>query len=192
LPKWVAAVAAFVVLLVVGAGVALLLGRSMENATVQAPAEPPPEAASRLPPPPPGSEWRYTTPQAYAGGATGAEACTRAGADVDIAGGGQSTVRLCLRRGGGYPFTAQLVLGDMHGAFACADCQVGVTFDQRRAEDFAATASSTDGTAYTLFLKDPDRLAAELKRASAATFSVQLRGAGAQAVAFDVAGLKWP
>jgi hypothetical protein len=191
-PKWIAGIAAFVVLLAVGAGVALLLGRSMENATIPAPAEPAPEAAARLPPPPPGSEWRYTTPQVYAGGATGAEACTRAEADVNIAGGGQSTVRLCLRRGGGFPFTAQLVLGDMHGAFACADCQVRVTFDQRRAQDFAATASSTDGTAYTLFLKDPERLAGELKRASTATFAVQLRGAGAQVVSFDVAGLKWP
>jgi len=191
LPKWVAAVAAFVVLLVVGAGVALLLGRSMENATVPAPAEPPPEATARLPPPPPGSEWRYTTPQAYAGGETGAEACTRAGADVDIGGGAQSTVRLCLRRGGGFPFTAQLVLGDMHGAFACADCQVRVSFDQRPAQDLAATAASTDGTSYTLFLKDPQRLAGELKRASSATFHVTIRGAGEQAPTFDVAGLKW-
>ena len=64
-------------------------------------------------------------------------------------------------------------------------------FDDSRAQSFDATAASTDGTDYSLSISDGPRLAAEVKRASTATFNVTIRGAGAQTVTFNVAGLRW-
>jgi hypothetical protein len=186
--RWTTGVLVFGLLIAAGAVVVGVVSRLPHHDVVLPP--PPPPAALALPPPAVGSEWRYTTPQAY-GSAAGVEACTRSPTDVEIAGGAKSTVRLCVRRGGGYPYAGSIVLGDTHGQFACADCTLTARFDDGGAQSFDATAPSTDGTAYALFIRDGPRLAGELKRASSATFTVTIQGAGAQKATFDVAGLRW-
>jgi hypothetical protein len=178
----------FVLLIAAGAVVVGVVSRLPHHDVVLPP--PPHEAAPPLPPPAVGSQWRYTAPQAY-GSDAGVEACTRSATDVDIGGGAKSTVRLCVRRGGGYPYAGSIVLGDTHGQFACQDCALTAKFDGGGAQSFNATAASTDGTDYALFIRDGARLAGELKRASAVTLTVTIRGAGEQSVTFDVAGLRW-
>jgi hypothetical protein len=187
--RWATGVTVFLLLLAAGAGVIFVVSR-MPQKPIVLPA-PPPEAAPVLPPPAVGAQWRYTAPRAYTAAEAGVEACTKSLADIAIGGGVQSNVRLCLRRGGGYPFAGSIVLGDPQGHLACADCQVRASFDGRAAQTFSATAASTDGTDYSLFIRDGAQLAAELKRSSTATFDVPVRGSGAEEVRFNVAGLKW-
>ncbi len=186
--RWATGVTVFLLLIAAGAVVVVAVSRLPHHDVVLPP--PPPPAALPLPPPAVGAQWRYTAPQAY-GASAGVEACTRSAADVDIGGGGRSTVRLCLRRGGGYPYAGSIVLGDTHGQFECRDCALTAKFDDSRAQSFDATTASVDGTDYSLSIRDGPRLAAELKRASSATFTVTIQGAGQQSVTFDVGGLKW-
>jgi hypothetical protein len=148
-------------------------------------------AAARLPGPADGSQWRYTSPRAGSASVAGVEACTRALAGVDIGGRDRSTAELCLRRGGGYPYVASIVLSDPRGHFLCPGCAVRASFDDRDPQSLAATAASVDGSDRALFLRDGPRVAGELKRAAKATFDVTVRGVGRQRVAFDVAGLRW-
>jgi hypothetical protein len=188
--RWASRIAIFVVLLIVGAVGINAASHYTEHDAAPPPA-PPPEQAPQLPPPALGAQWRYTTPQTAAASTAGVEACTKSQADIGIGGGGRSGAEFCLRRGGGYPYAASILLGDTHGRFVCAGCAVKVRFDDGGAQSFDATAASTDGTDYTLFIPDGARLAGVLKRASTATFSVSIHGAGEQQVMFDVAGLKW-
>lgn len=185
--RWATGVLVFLLLLVAGA-VAIGVVSRLPHQDVVLP-QPPPVAAAPLPPPAVGSQWRYTTPRAAYASEAGAEACAKSAADVEIGGGVQSTVRLCLRRGGGYPYAGSIVLNDPSGQFACADCTVTARFDGGGAQSFSATAASTDGTHYALFIRDGARLASDVKRASTATFTVPVHGA--QAVTFNVAGLRW-
>ena len=186
--RWATGVTVFLLLLAAGAGAIFLVSR-MPQKPIVLPA-PPPAPAPELPPPAVGSQWRYTAPRAYTASEAGVEACTRSLADISV-GGVQSNVRLCVRRGGGYPYAGSIVLGDPQGHLACADCQVRARFDGRAAQAFSATAASTDGTDYSLFIRDGAQLATELKRSSTATFDVPVRGAGEEEVRFNVAGLKW-
>ena len=64
-------------------------------------------------------------------------------------------------------------------------------FDGGGAQSFNATAASTDGTHYSLFIPEGARLAGELKLGSTATFTVPIKGAGEQVVTFNIAGLRW-
>jgi hypothetical protein len=187
--RWALGAAVFLLLLVVGAVVVGVMARMPRHDVVLPP--PPQETAAPLPPPAVGSQWRYTAPRAGYASDAGVEACTKSLADITIAGGDKSAVRLCLRRGGGYPYAGSIVLNDPDGQFACAECAVKARFDGGAEQSFDATAASTDGTAYALFIRDGAGLAGALKRASAVTVTVTLRGAGAQAVTFNVAGLKW-
>lgn len=187
--RWTSGVAVFVLLVVAGAGAVTLLNRLPHSETTL-PAPPPPPPLD-LPPPAVGSEWRYTTPKTPYASDFGQEACTRSAGDVEIGGGHKSGARLCLRRGGGYPYAGSVVLGDMTGRFTCRGCAVRVSFDGAAAQSFDGTAASTDGTAYALFIRDGAGLASALKRASTARFSAAIQGAGEQTVTFDVAGLKW-
>jgi len=188
--RWAPRVAVFLVLLAVGAAAVVGLSHFSPR-DIATPAQQPVEQAPTLPPPAVGSQWRYTTPQLTASSSPGAEACTRSVADIAIGGGGQSGADFCLRRGGGYPYAASILLTDPHGRLVCAGCAVKVRFDDGGAQSFEATAASTDGTDYTLFIRDGAGLAGALKHASTATFTLPIRGAGEQAVRFDVAGLKW-
>jgi hypothetical protein len=187
--RWALGAAVFLLLLVVGAVLIGVAAQMPQHDVVLPP--PPQETATPLPPPAVGSQWRYTAPRAGYASDAGVEACTKSQADIAIGGGDQSAVRLCLRRGGGYPYAGSIVLNDPDGRFACADCELRARFDGGAAQSFDATAASTDGTAYALFIRDGARLAGELKRASTVTFTVTLRGADSQEVTFDVAGLKW-
>jgi hypothetical protein len=186
--RWALGAAVFLSLLVAGAVVIGVVSR-MPRHDVMLP--PPPQAtAAPLPPPAVGSQWRYTAPRAGYASDAGVEACTKSLSDIAI-GGGKSAVRLCLRRGGGYPYAGSIVLNDTDGQFACAQCAVKARFNGGAAQSFDATAASTDGTDYSLFIRDGAGLAGELKRASTATFTVIVRGVGEQKVTFDVAGLRW-
>ena len=187
--RWTTGVLVFLLLLAAGAATIGLVSRLPHRDVVLPP--PPPVAATPLPPPALGSQWRYTTPQAATATDAGEEACTKSQADVEIAGGRRSTARLCLRRGGGYPYAGSMVLGDTQGQFACRECAVTAKFDGGGAQSFEATAASTDGTHYALFIRDGARLAGELKRGSVVTFTVPIEGAGEQRVSFDIAGLRW-
>jgi len=187
--RWASGVTVFLLLIAAGAVVVGVVSRLPHHDVVLPP--PPPPAALALPPAAVGSEWRYTNPSAAYGSDQGVEACTRSAVDVDIGGGAKSTIRLCVRRGGGFPYAGSIVLGDPHGQFACADCALTARFDGGGAQSFDATAPSTDGTTYALFIRDGARLAGALKRASTATFTVPIHGAGEQSVTFDVAGLRW-
>src|SRR5580700_8999326 len=100
--RWGSGVTVFLLLLV-AAAVAIGLVSHLPHRDVALP-PPPLETAVPLPPPPIGSQWRYTTPQAATASDLGEEACTRSAADVEIGAGARSTARLCLRRGGGYPY----------------------------------------------------------------------------------------
>jgi len=187
--RWLRGAAIFMAVLVVGAVAIFALARLPETGGV-VPA-PPTTPAPPLPPPAVGSQWRYTSPRAWSASQAGVEACTRSKADIEIGGGAKSGAELCLRRGGGYPYAASIVLGDTQGRIVCTDCSVRARFDNAGAQTFEGTAASTDGTDYTLFIRDGARLAGELKRASTATFDVTIRGAGEQHVTFDIGGLKW-
>jgi hypothetical protein len=68
---------------------------------------------------------------------------------------------------------------------------VQARFDAGGAQSLDGTASSPDGTHNTVFFADGPQLAADLKRASTATFTLDILGAGAQQATFDVAGLRW-
>jgi hypothetical protein len=184
-----AGVMVFLLLLVFGAAVIGVVTHVSPDDAAAPPEPPPPE-----PPPPPavGSQWRYTSPRAPYASQAGEEACAKSLADITIGGGGRSGATLCLRRGGGYPYAGSIVLGDTRGQFVCPGCVVKARFDERGTLSFNGTAASTDGTSYALFIRDGAGLAAELKRASSATFEVSLRGAAGQQVAFNVAGLRWP
>jgi hypothetical protein len=188
--RWATGVGVFVLVLVIGAAAIYALGHLSGSETVAPPA-PAPTEAPRLPPPPVGSQWRYTAPRAWSAAEAGVEACTKSTTDIDIGGGARSGAEFCLRRGGGYPYAASIVLGDTSGRLLCAACAVKARFDDRPAQSFDGTAASTDGTDYTLFMRDGPRLAGELKRAGVATFDVPIRGAGDQRVTFNVAGLRW-
>jgi hypothetical protein len=188
--RWASRIAIFAGLLVVGAVGVAAASRYTEQDAVPPPA-PPVEAPPPLPPPAVGSQWRYTTPQTAAASAAGVEACTRSTADIAIGGGRRSGAEFCLRRGGGYPYAASILLGDTQGRFACAGCAVRVRFDGSGALSFDATAASTDGTDYTLFIRDGAGLAAALKHAASATFAAPIQGADVQRVTFNVAGLRW-
>ena len=188
--RW-AGVLVFMLVLVAGAAVIGFLATHVSKNDVAAP---PPQVAVApldLPPPPAGSQWRYTAPREAYASVAGEEACTKALADITIGGGDKSGATLCLRRGGGYPYAGSIMLGDVHGQFVCPACAVKARFDGGGALSFDGTSASTDGTSYALFIRDGAGLAAELKRASTATFDVTLRGAGAQRVTFNVAGLRW-
>ena len=187
--RWASRVAVLLLLLVVGA---VAIG-ALANLSQTEPVDlaPPPVQAVRLPPPAIGSEWRYTTPQAYGAPQAGEEACTRSQADLDIGGGAKSLATLCLRRGGGYPYAGSIVLLDRGGQFTCSGCAVRARFDSGEPRSFGGTATSADSADYALFILDGARLAAELKRASTVTFDVTVRGAGAQQVTFNVGGLRW-
>jgi hypothetical protein len=187
--RWASRAAVILLLLVVGAAVIALIGHLSETETT--PQLAPVAEAPRLPPPAAGAQWRYTTPRTGWSSAAGVEACTKSLVDVDIGGGGRSSVLLCLRRGGGYPYAGSIVLNDMHGQFNCVDCEVRARFDNRASQSFSGTAASTDGSSYALFFRDGPALASALQRAATVTFAVSIRGAGAQEVTFDVAGLKW-
>jgi len=180
----------FLLVLVAGAAVIWFLAHASRT-DVTAPPPAVTEAPLDLPPPPAGSQWRYTAPREAYASVAGEEACTKALAEIGIGGGGKSGATLCLRRGGGYPYAGSIMLGDTHGQFVCPACAVKARFDDRGALSFDGTAASTDGTSYALFIRDGAGLAAELKRASTATFQVTLRGAGEQRVTFNVAGLRW-
>jgi hypothetical protein len=128
---------------------------------------------------------------AVASAGAGAEACTRSKAAIAIPGGRRSLATLCLRRGGGYPYAGSILLSDTTGRFRCPACTVKARFDGGGAQGFDATAVSTDGTDYTLFIRDGAGLAHALKHASAATFALPIEGGGDEAATFNVAGLKW-
>jgi hypothetical protein len=179
----------FLLLLVAGAVAIGVVSRLPHHDVVLPP--PRSEPAAPLPPPAIGSQWRYTAPQAATASEAGVEACARSLADIAIGGGGRSAARLCLRRGGGYPYAGSIVLGDTRGQFACRDCAVTARFDGGGAQSFSATAASADGTDYALFIRDGPRLAGALKRGWSVTFTVPVHGAGEQAVTFNVAGLRW-
>jgi hypothetical protein len=187
--RWASGVVVFLLLLVVGA-----LAVGVVSHLPQSEAGPPPRPAAPAPPLPPpaiGSQWRYTTPRAAYASDVGVEACAKSEADIEIAGAAESAARLCLRRGGGYPYAGSIVLGDTRGQFACLDCTVTANPDGGGAQSFDATAASTDGTHYALFIRDGARLAGELKRASSVVFTVPIRGVGGQRVTFNVGGLRW-
>ncbi len=188
--RWGVAVGVFALVLVVGAAAIFAAGRLADNAG-PSPPPPAPAEATRLPPPPVGAEWRYTAPRAASASEAGVEACARSTAAVPIGGGGASGVMLCLRRGGGYPYAASILLDDPQARFVCGDCAVRAKFDGARAQSFDGTAASTDGSGYTLFIRDGARLAGELKRATTATFVVSIQGVGERQVTFNVAGLRW-
>jgi hypothetical protein len=188
--QWALRIAVFSALLAVGAAGVVGLSHFSPTSIVQPP-ERTVEEAPYVPPPAVGAQWRYTTPRLAAASDPGVEACTKSEADVAIGRGRQSAATLCLRRGGGYPYAASILLADPHSRLACPGCAVKVRFDDGGSQSFDGTAASTDGTDYTLFVRDGARLAAELKRASSATFTLPIQGAGEQAVTFDVAGLKW-
>ena len=185
--RWASGVLVFLLLLAAGAVAIGVVSRLPHHDVVLPP--PPQIAAAPLPPPAVGSQWRYTTPRAAYASVAGDEACARSAADIEIGGGVQSAARLCVRRGGGYPYAGSIVLSDMNGQFACADCAVTARFDGGGSQRFDATAASTDGTHYALFIRDGARLAGELKRASTATFTVPVHGG--QTLTFNVAGLRW-
>jgi hypothetical protein len=188
--RWASRIAVLLLLLVIGAAAIGALAHLSQTEPVAAP-PPAPVQAVRLPPPAVGSEWRYTTPQAYGAPQAGEEACTRSQADLDIGGGAKSLATLCLRRGGGYPYAGSIVLGDRHAQFACAGCTIRARFDGGGAENFSGTATSADSADFALFILDGARLAGELKRSSTVTFDVIVRDAGAQQVTFNVGGLRW-
>lgn len=188
--RWASRIAVFLALLLVGAAAVVGLSHFSPTNIVEPP-ERPTEQAPPLPPPAIGSQWRYTTPRLASASAAGEEACTKSLKDVAIGGGGSSDATLCLRRGGGYPYAASILLGDTQGRLVCADCAVRVKFDDGGAVSFDGTAASTDGTDYTLFIRDGPGLAGEFRHASTAIFTLPIRGAGEQAVTFNVAGLRW-
>jgi hypothetical protein len=188
--RWASRVAVLVLLLVVGGLAISALAHLSQTEPVALP-PPAPVEAIRLPPPAVGSEWRYTTPQAYGAAQAGEEACTRSQADLDIGGGAKSLATLCLRRGGGYPYAGSIVLGDRRAQFACAGCAIRARFDGGEPESFGGTSASAGSADYALFILDGARLAGELKRSSTATFNVTVRGAGPQQVTFNVGGLRW-
>jgi hypothetical protein len=189
--RWVVRIVVFGVLLAVGA--LLVVGLSHFSPTeISRPADlPPPEQAPKLPPPAVGSEWRYTQPRLSPTYAPGVQACTKAPADVNLAGGEPSAVILCLRRGGGYPASASIAFADPKGRFGCTDCTLQVRFDGRGAESVAGTTTSSDGTSFTFFARDGAGFAAEVARASTMAVMLPVHGAGDQSATFDVAGLHW-
>jgi hypothetical protein len=187
--RWAPGVTVFLLLLAVGA-VAIGVVSHLPQSEVAPP--PQPTAPSPpLPPPAVGSQWRYTTPRAAYASGPGVEACAKSEGDIEIGVAVGSAATLCLRRGGGYPYAGSIVLADTRGQFACLDCAVTARLDGGGAQSFNATAASTDGTHYALFIRDGAHLAGELKRASTATFTVPIHGAGEQHVTFNVAGLRW-
>ncbi|HZZ87536.1 MAG TPA: hypothetical protein VFE13_04295 [Caulobacteraceae bacterium] len=187
--RWALGVAVFIVVVAAVGAALFLLGREPARQIAPPPEAPP--MSERLPPPAAGSQWRYTQPKAASVAEAGVEACTRSAKDLDLGGGKASTVRFCLRRGGGYPYAGALVLGDMGGRFACAGCPVRVRFDGGMAQSFEGTTASSDGSAYAITLGDGARLAAEVRRASRVTFTVMVQGVGQQEATFDIAGLRW-
>jgi hypothetical protein len=189
--RWVVRIVVFGVLLAVGA--LMVVGLSHFSPTeISRPANlPPPEQAPKLPPPAVGSQWRYTQPRLTPTSAPGDQACTKAPADVRLAGGEPSAVILCLRRGGGYPTGASIAFADPKGRFNCSDCTLQVRFDGGAAEAVAGTTTSPDGTSFTFFTRDGAGFSAEVERASAITVELPVRGASDQSATFDVAGLHW-
>jgi hypothetical protein len=79
----------------------------------------------------------------------------------------------------------------MSGRFACAGCAVTARFDAGPAQSFDGTAATADGSSYAITIGEGPRLAAQVKRASSATFTVMVSGVGQQQVTFDVGGLRW-
>jgi hypothetical protein len=179
----------FVVLVVVAAAAAAITGHTSRSDVAAAP--PASAPASPLPPPAIGSQWRYTAPAATASSGAGAEACARSQTDIEVGGGRRSWATLCLRRGGGYPYTGSILLSDTKGRFVCPACAVKARFDHGAALSFDGTAVSADGAGYALFIRDGAGLARDLKRASTASFVLTIEGAGEEAVTFNVAGLRW-
>jgi hypothetical protein len=185
--RWALRVVVFLVLAGVGAAAVYGLSQFSPTQVTQLPANlrPPPEQAPYVPPPPVGAQWRYSIPE------RGAEqACVKTTADVSLGGAAQSAVLLCLRHGGGYPAIVSIALADHSGRFACGECELQARLDGAR-QGLSGSTASSDGTAFTIFLKDPAGFTASVKRASTLTVTLPVRGAGDQTASFDVAGLKW-
>ena len=194
--RWTTGVLVFVLLIAAGAVVVGVVSRLPHHDVVL---PPPPKVAALAPLPPAGDRLAggaYTTPETAYGSVAGEVERMHALGQRRRHRRRRSQARpcrLCVRRGGGYPYAGSIVLGDTHGQFACADCALTARFDGRAAPSFDATAASTDGTDYSLSIRDGPRLAAELKRGANAVdlYGSSSGGAGAQKVTFDVAGLRW-
>jgi hypothetical protein len=184
--RWVLRIGVFLVLLGAGAAIVVGLSRYSPREIAQPPESlrPPAEQAPNVPPPAVGAQWRYTGSPGQA-----ETACTRAKADVAIGPTAKSAVLLCLRRGG--ELSASIALADTSGRFGCGECQLQARYDEGGARALDGSTSSTNGTAYTVFLHDSPGFVAELKRASTLTLTLPIRGQGEQQATFDVAGLRW-